>query len=689
MLDAVILLVPILIIPFIYSGSLIDPALLPRFLAFATYLLAFLLLLMRQGSSNNISQGFGIISNKFFQAYFALVLISGVSLFYTSNFADGLFEWLKLILGFTFLMLLVVRFQDSPLFFSQLSKIISVFSLIASLIGLTQLMLLAGDSVISHTSVYNISSAFAHKNLYAQIILFTLPFTAYTAISFKGTFRIIGLTALILAFCSITISLSRGVWLATGLAIILTFALAYFLERKRSDSLVPLKVKAIGGICVLATIIGTILIYSYLDSFETIQRQVGSIFNSEHSATKDRLQMWDKSYQLFRENPLSGQGLGSWKVEILKFGTEGLRSTDGVTFFQRPHNDFIWTLTETGIFGFLAHVAIFLICFYYLLRILKVTENVKARRIYYLLFMSLVSYLLCSMFSFPKERIEHIIVLSLIMAPIIIAYGKINSERVNKSRWVSTGLPILALILGLSLLVGTKRAIAEYYTSQVMESRAKGDWKGTIENCTKAESAFYKMDPISTPISWYRGLANYNLGFQEEAFLQFQNAHKIHPYHIHVLNNLATSYEILGNHHEAIKYYKKAVNVNPHYEDVLLNLSVVLYQQGNTDEAYQFIRNVDPRSTNPKFKTLLKLLLVPRLKAIQNQLEEKILKLTVNRILFSDEWMKDIHAKSVKNKRSFSEQLLIDIFYTLTIEDETLTLDEAKPLKAKYNKLFL
>jgi len=688
--DILILVIPILVIPFIYTEKLLDPVLIPRFLALAIFLLPFLLLIIRRHSGDKSGQTFAIINNAVFLSYSLLIIVSGISLFYSTNFADGLFEWLKLFLSFIFLLLLVVHFQNSEHFFTQLSKMVSVFSVAISVIGIYQFVQLTGKSELSHSAVYNISATFAHKNLFAQILLFSLPFSIYAALSFKSTFKMIGVLAVLLALCNITLSLSRGVWIAATTAIVATAILALVIEHKESTSILPFRVRLFWPALILVLAVsGSILLYSYLDSFETIQRQIYSIVDAEHTSTKDRLLLWNKSFQLFKEHPLAGHGLGTWKIEILKLGTEGMRSSDNVTFFQRPHNDFVWILTEAGIWGLLAFVALFTMCFYYLGKVLRATQNLNSKRICYLMFMGLISYVLCSSFSFPKERIEHLILLTFIIAPIIIEYNQIKTTKAVNPQLITAGLPILGLVLVLSIAVGIKRINAEYHVSQALQSREKGDWNAMIEHCSLAESAFYRMDPASTPISWYTGLANYNVGKQEEAFLQFQNAYEIHPYHIHVLNNLGTSYEILGNHQQAINYYTKAVKISPYFEEALLNLSVVSYKQGNKDEAYEYIRKVDVKSTNPKFRSIVNIMIIPATEQMIQTVEEQVLKMTIARILNSDEWMYDIHSKSVENDRTFRKQLLMDTFHTLTTEDNILTFNEAERLRAKYGMILL
>jgi tetratricopeptide (TPR) repeat protein len=97
------------------------------------------------------------------------------------------------------------------------------------------------------------------------------------------------------------------------------------------------------------------------------------------------------------------------------------------------------------------------------------------------------------------------------------------------------------------------------------------------------------MDHTSTPVSWYRGIANFSLNRFQDALRDFENANTHHPYHIHVLNNLGTCYEMNKNHSQAEKVYLKALNISPQFDKALVNLSAVYFNQGEYQKAYQMV----------------------------------------------------------------------------------------------------
>jgi tetratricopeptide (TPR) repeat protein len=72
------------------------------------------------------------------------------------------------------------------------------------------------------------------------------------------------------------------------------------------------------------------------------------------------------------------------------------------------------------------------------------------------------------------------------------------------------------------------------------------------------------------------------------------------------LNNLATCYELQGNHDEAIKYYNKALKLYPQFDETLINLGATYYNTGRYEEAYETLLRCDPNTKDPRLEEYLK-----------------------------------------------------------------------------------
>jgi tetratricopeptide (TPR) repeat protein len=138
--------------------------------------------------------------------------------------------------------------------------------------------------------------------------------------------------------------------------------------------------------------------------------------------------------------------------------------------------------------------------------------------------------------------------------------------------------------LGVCILVGYGRLEAEGHTRKAISAYRDGAWEQVIAEIGHVNSGFYPLDPTSTPLSWYRGMANLSLGRIEEALEDFKRACLAHPYHIHSIHNLGTCYALNGDHENAIKAYRKVLAISPGFRDAQENLDLLLVPHGTEQE---------------------------------------------------------------------------------------------------------
>jgi O-antigen ligase len=68
--------------------------------------------------------------------------------------------------------------------------------------------------------------------------------------------------------------------------------------------------------------------------------------------TIQRLSFYQTSISLFKQNPLFGNGLGSWKYKSLQNDNT---ENEKILVPYYTHNDFLQTLMETGLMGLLIY----------------------------------------------------------------------------------------------------------------------------------------------------------------------------------------------------------------------------------------------------------------------------------------------------------------------------------------------
>jgi tetratricopeptide (TPR) repeat protein len=119
------------------------------------------------------------------------------------------------------------------------------------------------------------------------------------------------------------------------------------------------------------------------------------------------------------------------------------------------------------------------------------------------------------------------------------------------------------------------RLEADVHMKNALRAYKTEDWQSVVFEIDKVDLRFYNLDPTSTPLFWYRGMANYSLGMIDEACTDFQNAYTNNPYHIHAINNLATCYALQQNFGKAKEYYQKALSISPQFQEARHNLDLV------------------------------------------------------------------------------------------------------------------
>jgi tetratricopeptide (TPR) repeat protein len=233
---------------------------------------------------------------------------------------------------------------------------------------------------------------------------------------------------------------------------------------------------------------------------------------------------------------------------------------------------------------------IFGLAFYYLSKILIHDPQNNKKLLALCMIFGMVGYVVFASFSYPMERIFHSVFLLIMLSITIATYSRLETERSCMPRPVVIGICCL-IIAGLvfAMYNGVIRASAEIYTKRALAARANQNWPGVVAAIDKGYSDWATLDNASTPLAWYRGEANFLMNYIGQAHEDFEKAFKAHPYHIHVLNNLGTCFEMVDKHEEAIDCYEKALHIFPEFRDASINLGATYYNCGRYEQAKEVL----------------------------------------------------------------------------------------------------
>ena len=591
-----LLIVLLLVLPLIYSTKTIDPVSILRFMILCFIVLVLLILFVLKFKQNSL---INIIKHPFFIFYVLYLLFSTVSLFKVSNFGDAIFELVKIFSVFSFLYLFISIYVDNLEIREIVVKIIILLVLILITTFFYQLM--------KFGSINN-ASTMTNKNLLSSALFLMLPFVTFGIIKHRKIWKILSIISLGGIFICILLLQTRSVWLAMTISSITIILVSfYFLKIKKNSILFDILKKNIKYISIFIIIV---IILSLLVTGLFTEKSYDSSLGRTHSI-QARFFLWKATAKIISNNIFTGIGVGNWKNYVLSVGNEDF--TDNAftkTFYQRPHNDFLWIFSEIGLFGFVFYLLIFISIIFYIFQFLKKTSSETDFIFMLLMLFGIIGYLIIAFFSFPKERIFHQVLLHTFFFFVLSTYY--NNRKLKKVKSNKTFFLICIIIfvqIMFSLFVVFKRLNAEIQTRKALIARTNKDWVEVIRNINNGITIFYEIDPTSTPLMWYKGEAEYFLGNIQTALSDFITAHKISPHHLHVTNNLGSCYELVGEHKNAISMYKKAIHLYPKFNDTIINLAIVYYNLEEYEMAYNTIlkgNNFDTNHKLQKYKNIIK-----------------------------------------------------------------------------------
>lgn len=153
---------------------------------------------------------------------------------------------------------------------------------------------------------------------------------------------------------------SRGVWLSVIIGIM-------FLLFQRTGDIPHKKILIAGGFGVFV-----LAIISIPGISDVVIERIETIFSKDFASNKSRLLRWGEAYRMFRQQPIIGNGYGSfgimYKSKIALVGK--------ISQFQLgAHSEYFQTLAETGILGFASWMFLIVSFFTYGMRQLRDIED--------------------------------------------------------------------------------------------------------------------------------------------------------------------------------------------------------------------------------------------------------------------------------------------------------------------------
>ena len=575
-------------------SSTIDFQLVPRFLVLSIGLLSLPIIFLLRKTSFNFSLD-GVTAS--FVAYFLFHLFS---ILWAPAKSEAIFYTEKVFLCFILFSIASFLFSNSDLLFLNTCKVLAFVASIYVLVALSQIVKLKS---LDSDSMYEVNALSGHKNLFACFLFLVSGFFIYGFLQSTKLWKYIFISLIIICFALIILLQTRAVWMGMVATLFLTLV---FVSLKWIKSGLKLKFKTVfTSIGILFCLLGLVVFILYKTDSLALFFSRMNVFNFSKSASGiERLAVWAKTIDLIKENFWFGVGAGNWQITYTKFSISGVsEALEGATF-QRPHNDFLWILSEIGIFGLIAFLLLFVFPVFTFIRKFLTAPYSNSSLSKLLIACYLLGFLVISFFDFPKERIELLILSFLLLAYLYAEDFKPTPKFLSiKSKLV---LFFTFSLLAFCVITGFYRIRGEKAVIKIYKAKNSANPEGMIRNADKAMSLFYEMDPASMPIHWYKGIGYTQQNNYEKGYEEFKKAYKISRYNHIINNNLGVC--VLRNEkiEEAKKYFEESIRINPEYDEPKLNLVVIYFNEKKYAKALEYAKQAD--SSLKRTKRYLKLI---------------------------------------------------------------------------------
>ena len=613
------------IMPLIWYRPAFDPDLNPRFLVLSVFLLGASILILRKKQIVLPS-----VSKSTLIVYGASLLWMFVSYLSAINPGDAITEWVRIASFGVFLLISILLIKREQIDYFKITRFVSVgvllFSVIATGQSIPLILNYLHDEPIKFSSF--LASTLSNKNFFSDVLVILFPICVFGMLKDRGKWKALHIASFIAALAYIIVLQSLSSWIALSVTCIIFFILIIknkpelVSPKQRKGLLAAFLAMGIKGAISLFVFLGVVSdissplskfgkVSTYIQHPEMLEKTSAENSNS----TFDRILIWRNSFRMIKDHPVTGVGLNNWRLVNPSYGIGGTLHLDsGLLSFEHPHNDYLLVFAEQGLPGIILYLLFFILIFIKAKQLLKKLENHEARFFVFVLCLGIVSFLVASMFSYPRSRIYPELLVMLFTAFIFAMEPKEDKKEINLSAFV----PVLTLVFSFfSIYVSAKRLNADLHTKNLVQSQINRNYPRMIREADKSISYYTPLDYTGMPYEWYQGMARFQSGQKEEALRLYRTAFSKNPYQIRLLNDLGTAMDNTGQKDSAVYYYQRALSYSRNCIDCRVNLATVYFNQGNVAGAFATIDSLRPITNqivmNFKYEEALYVILANRM----------------------------------------------------------------------------
>lgn len=260
--------------------------------------------------------------------------------------------------------------------------------------------------------------------------------------------------------------------------------------------------------------------------------------SSKRSSVTERFFKWKVGFEIVREKPFLGAGIGGVKTNFALYQAKVKRDFElKSTSESKIHNDYIQIISETGILGFLAYL--------YLLG----SIFILLRKTNFFAFTSFCAFLFDGITNFPMELPSSLLI-------FVFAVSFAGEKAPVKPKIRTAGKIALLLILTLSVFILSRELLSDRERNTGYFFYENKNYAAAIKYLEKA----HKLSPTSGKITYYLGMAYIEVKNYPAAIRAFRESIKIRHYG-EVYNDLGNAYYLNKQYKKAILGWEKAIHL--------------------------------------------------------------------------------------------------------------------------------
>jgi O-antigen ligase len=581
------LVVLVLVLPMLYSTKTIDPNITPRYIFLSGFVLIFVFF-FSWVKRIRFYTSYPFLIKAVFILSIAYSVWSIISMSFAINVAEALYGVVRFMLNTILLFLVIITVQQETSQLLKLFKAFAVVSLVQSVIGILQFYNLAFTALPGTSVPYGLM---ANRNLFGSAQVLLVPFVLFVLYKGNIIWKLISFISLVGLIISVVISQTRSAWLS-----ILAFGLTAFIliiifstVNRRKLLFVVLKSTVAIGLIVM-----TVFALNKDNSFsKSIKGRALSLVGNQagnSNSISGRIAEWNESFKIIKKHPLLGTGPANWKLEIMTVGSETSPYAVGLTVPSWPHNVYIQQSSETGIPGAIFFFSMWLLTVVAGVKVLTKATSKEVSIVIILMLGGLAAFATDSMFSFPIERIEHVLYLTTMMGIVLGIYLKEKLQSIELINGNKALLILIILIGSFNLFLGYKKYNFERYAKLAIDERTEGYYLDVIREVEAGKSKFVTLDPKGEPLEMHSAVAYYNLKDYKKAIREITVAKRYNPNSARIYTINGVIYAAMKEYDSAVNCYNNALKLAPRYGVAIKNLAAIYFAAGNYAKCVEVLK---------------------------------------------------------------------------------------------------